>query len=846
MATTKKDREYEIVLVGATGYTGKLTAHHIARNLPTNLKWAIAGRSNIKLDALAAELKHISRDRLQPGIEIVDVEDKAQLTALVARAKVCISVVSYNEVGANIIEGCIDSRTDYVDTAGSVTHLRQWIDKYHHAAEKVGVAIITSCGNFSAFQDLLTWLSANELAKTSSLKIKEVVLSVLSMPADPSGGTVKSMLTRTNLDEKTIQESQTPWYLSPVNGQQYVDDEANVFGIRHDAVLGTLSPSSFSDLQNRAVVHRTWGLLDGGNRYGLNFRYSEYSKVSSTIAGIVDILKAKGIRLMFTLAPLRAILRIILPKPGDGPDVEKEKNAVVDMEAVASADSEDSSTSPKVYARFKFSGGPYTATAAWLAQGAASLLYTRKLEDGVVGGCLTPAFLGADLVERIQAVGAELEIKLGGIVGSLSAGVLGEIFSRKYTMFIACCWVILGSSLYCGAHAGDPGLLYAGGFFTGLGVGLFSGVGPLYNAELASPELRGLLIPFYQFATILGMMSAFWIGYGSNNIGGTGDTQSNLAWQLPSIIQGIPACLLAIEIWWMPFSPRWLVKKGRVEEARKTLAWLRKLPVDDALVQVEFLEIQAEALFEPELAQYVNCVRTKDNFKRVATAWSVMFFQQWSGIDSIIYYASEVFVSLGLNTGTIALLATGVTGVVFFVCTFPAMLVIDKIGRKPMLLAGSGLMFAAMVIVGVIVAKFRHDWEHHAVAGWAAVGIFIWVYNGTFGATWGPVSWTLVSEIFPLSIRAKGASIGAFSNWINNFAIALFVPPMFDTWAWETKNATLEEMDRVFKSHTGKEDARMLAEAQRDVGLIRFLLDRNSDEKKLATEVVSEHLEGRS
>jgi MFS family permease len=181
---------------------------------------------------------------------------------------------------------------------------------------------------------------------------------------------------------------------------------------------------------------------------------------------------------------------------------------------------------------------------------------------------------------------------------------------------------------------------------------------PLYNAELASPELRGLLVSFYQFATILGMMSAFWIGYGSNNIGGTGETQSNLAWQLPSIIQGIPACLLALGIWWMPFSPRWLVKQGRVEEARKTLAWLRKLPIDDALVQVEFLEIQAEALFEQrafakafpdlaakekqnvlfrELAQYVNCVRTKDNFKRVATAWLVMFFQQWSGIDSSMY-----------------------------------------------------------------------------------------------------------------------------------------------------------------------------------------------------------------
>jgi MFS family permease len=121
----------------------------------------------------------------------------------------------------------------------------------------------------------------------------------------------------------------------------------------------------------------------------------------------------------------------------------------------------------------------------------------------------------------------------------------------------------------------------------------------------------------------------------------------------------------------------------------------------------------------------------------------------------------------------------------------------------------------------------------------------IWVYIGAFGATWGPVSWTLVSDIFPLSIRAKGASIGAFSNWINNFAIAFFVPPMFEAWAWgtyiffavflfvgifwvyfflpETKNATLEEMDIIFKSFNGQEDAQMLADAQQEVGLTALL-----------------------
>lgn len=310
---------------------------------------------------------------------------------------------------------------------------------------------------------------------------------------------------------------------------------------------------------------------------------------------------------------------------------------------------------------------------------------------------------------------------------------------------------------------------------------------PLYNAEIAVAELRGFTVSFYQFATILGIMLSFWVGYGSNYIGGPGDSQSNLAWRLPSIIQGIPAVCLALGIWWLPFSPRWLVGQGRDQKALETLAWLRKLPIDHELVQLEFKEIRAECVFENrcferdfptlgarektsvwirEFAQYWNIVRTKDNFMRVATAWLVMFFQQWSGIDAIIYYASQVFVSLGLTGGTTALLATGVTGVVFLVCTLPAMAIIDKVGRKPMLLVGSLVMLISMVIAGVIVAKFQHDWAHHANAGWVAVA-FIWIYVGAFGGTWGPVSWTLVSEIFPLSIRAKGASFGASSNWVS-------------------------------------------------------------------------------
>ncbi|KAI9924859.1 hypothetical protein ASPWEDRAFT_155105 [Aspergillus wentii DTO 134E9] len=486
-------------------------------------------------------------------------------------------------------------------------------------------------------------------------------------------------------------------------------------------------------------------------------------------------------------------------------------------------------------------------------------------QQGVLGQSLVMTRFKDNFPSVVQSTGATgwltSILQLGGVLGSLTAGVLGEVISRKYTMFSACCWVILGSYLYCGATHHQPALLYVARFFTGIGVGTFSGVGPLYNAELSAPELRGFLVSFYQFCTILGIMLSFWIGYGSNYIGGPGENQSNLAWMLPSIIQGIPAVLLALGIWWLPFSPRWLASQGRDEEALKTLSYLRNLPEQHDLIQLEFKEIKAECLFEQrvfeknfpnlatqgkrsvwtrELVQYYNIVRTRDNLKRVATAWLIMFWQQWSGVDAIIYYASNVFESLGLTGGTQALLATGVTGVVFFVSTIPAMPIIDKVGRKTMLYAGSTVMLASMVIAAAIVAVYQHDWESHVAAGWVAVA-FIWVYIGAFGATWGPTSWVLVAEIFPLSIRSKGASIGASSNWLNNFAVAFYVPSMFKTLEWgtyiffagflaasivwiyfflpETKGVSLEEMDRVFGSHSGAEDMQMLEQARQDVGL---------------------------
>jgi short subunit dehydrogenase-like uncharacterized protein len=232
------------------------------------------------------------------------------------------------------------------------------------------------------------------------------------MPSDPSGGTVESLMLRGEFPAKIQYESQQPWFLSPITGRAKTSSSTNIFGARHDRTLGTLSASSLHEVQNTAVIHRTWGLL--GSEYGPNFHYSEYRKASSTLVGIFQILHTKSIGWMLAIPPLRAIASMVLPAPGSGPDPEKEKSYVVELEAVAIADTEEDekTPAPRAYSHYKYPGGPYHETAAFMAQGAASLLYERRLEGGVKGGCLTPAFLGEDLIERMRGLGAEFSTKM--------------------------------------------------------------------------------------------------------------------------------------------------------------------------------------------------------------------------------------------------------------------------------------------------------------------------------------------------------------------------------------------------------------------------------------------------
>ena len=322
---------------------------------------------------------------------------------------------------------------------------------------------------------------------------------------------------------------------------------------------------------------------------------------------------------------------------------------------------------------------------------------------------------------------------------------------------------------------------------------------PLYQSEIAPPEIRGSLISLQQLAVTFGILISFWIDYGTINLGG------QAAWRVPLCIQLGFAIILGIGIIFFPYSPRWLMAQGREDEALRVISKLRRLPEDNPLVLEEWKTIKVTVEFDRHLErqqypQYVDNGKKgklsiellgyrdlfrKGIFNRLCIASVLMFFQQFTGMNAMIYYAPQIFKSIGLTGDSISLLATGVVGIINFVFTFPTVFLLDVIGRKTALMVASCVMAVCMIIVAIITALFQHDWPNHTAEGWVSVA-FIYIFIANFAYAWGPIAWVIPAEIFPLRSRAKGMSISTSANWMCNFIIGLIVPIMLESITYGT------------------------------------------------------------
>ncbi|KAJ5723701.1 hypothetical protein N7488_001736 [Penicillium malachiteum] len=436
-------------------------------------------------------------------------------------------------------------------------------------------------------------------------------------------------------------------------------------------------------------------------------------------------------------------------------------------------------------------------------------------------------------------------LELGAWLGTLFNGYLADAAGRRATVCIAVAAFTVGVIVQ--ACVENKNYIFGGRF--------------------APPEIRGSLVAIQQLSITFGIMVSFWLGYGTNFIGGTGEGQSNAAYLIPICIQLLPGLVLAAGmLMFMPQSPRHLINTGREEECLATLARLRGKSQDDMGIRVEFLEIKALYLFERETSirkypqyqdgstssnfwiamnEYKSLLTNKSLFKRLSVACLIMMFQQWNGINAINYYAPYIFEDMGFVGNSENLLATGVVGVVEFLATIPAVLLVDKIGRKSLLITGAIGMAICHFIVAGIIATYENRWQENRSAGWAAV-VFVWIYVINFAYSWGPCAWIVVSEVFPLSMRAKGVSVGGSSNWLNNFAVAISTSPFISKTTYgafiffglittigaiyvlllvpETRGRTLEEMDELFGTTSfAAEDEALRVRIEQEIGLLALL-----------------------
>ncbi|KJZ75441.1 hypothetical protein HIM_05137 [Hirsutella minnesotensis 3608] len=429
-------------------------------------------------------------------------------------------------------------------------------------------------------------------------------------------------------------------------------------------------------------------------------------------------------------------------------------------------------------------------------------------------------------------------LELGAFLGCFFMPALVDRLSRKRALLIVVIIFDIGAIIQTAAVNYE--MLVLGRTIGGIGVGTLALGAPLYISEIAPPNLRGTLLVLESISIVTGVVLSFWITYGTRHM------QGEIAFRLPLGLQMVSATIVGVGIQFFPYSPRWLALVGRNDDCLSSLARLRSLPTTDTRVQTEFKGIVSEAEFHKivqerrhpdkkgiqlELASWLELF-SKKTWRRTAVGCGVLFFQQFSGINAFIYYAPTLFQSIG-QSPEMSLIMSGIFNIFQLVAAALCFVIIDKVGRRPLVIfggLGGGLSWG---IMAVLVGVYARDWSAHSSAGWTAVAmafIFILVY----GVSYSPLGWALPSEVFPSATRSKGVALSTATNWICNFIVGVATPPMLESigfgtyifyatwcflaavWAFflvpETKGRTLEEMDQVFGDNSAREEKEILRE----------------------------------
>jgi len=421
-------------------------------------------------------------------------------------------------------------------------------------------------------------------------------------------------------------------------------------------------------------------------------------------------------------------------------------------------------------------------------------------DTGVISGALIfiKKSFGLSTFEQGLVVSVVL---VGAAVTAISGGSLSDRFGRRKMLLITSLIFIAGAVVCCAAGS-DP-VLIVGRLVVGAGIGLASSVVPLYISEIAPADARGWQVSLFQLAITVGILVAYVADY-------TFAASGNWRWMLGLAV--VPGAMLGAGMLYLPETPRYLARQGRFDSARSVLVKIRGIEDVDA----EFLQIKA-ATQKTELRGRFSDLLLPDIRRAMIIGIGLAVFQQVTGINTIIYYAPSIIRSAGISSIRGSILATAGIGLVNVIMTLVSMWLIDRVGRRPLLLTGIAGM---MISLGALGFVFHGSVKSRGFADFAV--IILMMYVASFAISLGPIFWLLISEIYPLKIRGLAAGIAAGANWTSNFVVSLtflmlldLLGPSSTFWlygvlalgAWlfsyylvpETKGRTLEEIEGIWR-----------------------------------------------
>jgi sugar porter (SP) family MFS transporter len=368
---------------------------------------------------------------------------------------------------------------------------------------------------------------------------------------------------------------------------------------------------------------------------------------------------------------------------------------------------------------------------------------------GVIAGALL--FLQVEFHLSAFMSGTVTSIALGGAaVGAVLAGPLADQYGRRYALLGTALLFIAGA--LASSLAGSILALLSSRFLVGIGIGAASMLVPLYLSEMAPGDQRGRLVSFNQLAMTCGILLSNLVGYAFAATGG---------WRWMFALGGVPALALAAGMLFLPETPRWLASKGRLSQAQ---AALQKLFGPDTDITIQILRLKAEYARD-EGSPIADGGRAM--WLPIIIGVTLAIFQQATGINTVIYFAPVIFQSAGLSSASSAILATACIGVINVATTLFALWLIDRVGRRPLLLTG---LFGMGVSLCLLAAGFAFG--RSTYLGWFTAASLS-AYVGCFAIGLGPVFWLLIAEMFPLETRARGMSAATTVNWVANLVVAL-------------------------------------------------------------------------